>query len=178
METYLLFIVFRKCNLGWDRGPRVDSQKQNDNLKKEKKNRNISSQSEIWKISLPNFSFFQLPSSFLYKRDYGISASQSCLLVVMPASQLKCLCVYVCVCVCVSHSFISESLCPRGLQPTRLLCPQNSPARILNCHSLLQGIFPRDQTWVSCIADGLFEQSGKPKIEVQFIYNTVLVSGI
>ena len=33
---------------------------------------------------------------------------------------------------------------PHGLQPTRLLCPQNSPDKTtgVGCHFLLQGIFP------------------------------------
>ena len=32
-----------------------------------------------------------------------------------------------CVCVCVSHSVMSDSLWPHGLQSARLLCPWNSP---------------------------------------------------
>ena len=45
----------------------------------------------------------------------------------------------------VSHSVMSDSLQPHGLQPTRLLCPWNSPGKNIGvgCHSLLpQGIFP------------------------------------
>ena len=47
-------------------------------------------------------------------------------------------------CVCVSHSVMSVSLRPHGLQPTRLLCPQNFPGKnaAVGCHCLLQGIFP------------------------------------
>ena len=43
-----------------------------------------------------------------------------------------------------SHSVVSDSLWPRGLQPTRLLCPRNSPGKssTVGCHFLLQGIFP------------------------------------
>ena len=43
-----------------------------------------------------------------------------------------------------SHSVLSDSLRPHGLQPTRLLCPWNSPGRNtgVGCHFLLQGIFP------------------------------------
>ena len=37
-----------------------------------------------------------------------------------------------CVCVCVSHSVMSNSWQPHGLQYVRLLCPQNSPGKILN----------------------------------------------
>ena len=42
-----------------------------------------------------------------------------------------------------SHSVMSDSLQPNGLQPTRLLCPWNSPGKNtgVGCHSLLQGIF-------------------------------------
>ena len=48
------------------------------------------------------------------------------------------------VCVCVSHSVLSDSLGPRGLWPTRLLCPWDSPGKNTGVggHSLLQGIFP------------------------------------
>ena len=45
---------------------------------------------------------------------------------------------------CVSHSVMSDSLQPQGLQPTRLLCPWNSPGKNtgVDCHSLLQRNFP------------------------------------
>ena len=40
-------------------------------------------------------------------------------------------------------SVVSDSLQPHGLQPTRLLCPWDSPCKDTGegCHSLLQGIF-------------------------------------
>ena len=43
-----------------------------------------------------------------------------------------------------SCSVMSDSLRPHGLQPTRLLRPQDSPGRNtgVGCHFLLQGIFP------------------------------------
>ena len=43
-----------------------------------------------------------------------------------------------------SCSVVSDSLRPHGLQPTSLLCPWNSPGKIIgvNHHFLLQGIFP------------------------------------
>ena len=53
---------------------------------------------------------------------------------------------------------MSSSLWPHGLQPTKLLCPWNSPGNNtgVGSHSLLQGSSqPRDQTQVSCIA-GIF----------------------
>ena len=39
-------------------------------------------------------------------------------------------------------SVMSDSLTPHGLQPTRLLCPWDSPGKInrVGCHDLLQGI--------------------------------------
>ena len=44
----------------------------------------------------------------------------------------------------VSHSVVSNSLQPYGLQPTSLLCPWDSPGENIgvSCHSLLQGLFP------------------------------------
>ena len=55
-----------------------------------------------------------------------------------------CVCVCVCVCVCISHSAMSDSLQPNGLQPIRLLCPWNTPGKNtrVGCHSTLQGVFP------------------------------------
>ena len=42
------------------------------------------------------------------------------------------------------NSVASDSLGPHGLQPTRLLCPWDSPGKStgVGCHVLLQGIFP------------------------------------
>ena len=47
----------------------------------------------------------------------------------------------------VSCSFVSDSLRPHGLQPTKLLCLVNSPDKNTgaSCHFLLQGIFPIKQ---------------------------------
>ena len=44
----------------------------------------------------------------------------------------------------VCRSVVSDSLWPHGLQPTRLLCPWNSPGKNagVGCHFFLQGIFP------------------------------------
>ena len=44
----------------------------------------------------------------------------------------------------VSGSIVSDSLRPHGPQPTRLLCPWDSPGKNtgVGCHSLLQSIFP------------------------------------
>ena len=45
---------------------------------------------------------------------------------------------------CQVASVVSDSLQPYGLQPTRLLCPWDSPGKHtgVGCHALLQGIFP------------------------------------
>ena len=44
--------------------------------------------------------------------------------------------------VCVSHSVVSDSLRPHRLQPTRLLCPWNSPSKNTEVSShCLQNIF-------------------------------------
>ena len=51
---------------------------------------------------------------------------------------------------------------PNGQQPTRLLCPWNSPGKntAVGSHSLLQRVFwPRDGTRVSCIAGRFFTVS-------------------
>ena len=42
------------------------------------------------------------------------------------------------------QSIMSDSLQPYGLQPTKLLCPWDSPGKNprVGCHALLQGTFP------------------------------------
>ena len=65
-----------------------------------------------------------------------------------------------CKCVCVQ--LVTQScptLCNPMDQPTRLLCPWDSPGENtgVGCHALLQGIFPsRDWTRVSRIAGRFF----------------------
>ena len=46
-----------------------------------------------------------------------------------------------------SHSVVSISLQPYGLQPTRLHCPWDVPGTNtrVGCHALLQGIFPTQE---------------------------------
>ena len=59
------------------------------------------------------------------------------------------------VCSLLSRSVTSDSVWPRGLQPTRLVCPWDSPGKNtgVGCHALLQGIFPtRNQAHVSCVS--------------------------
>ena len=45
--------------------------------------------------------------------------------------------------VCQLISVMSDSVGPHGLQPTKLLCPQDFPGKNteVGCHTLLQGIF-------------------------------------
>ena len=64
----------------------------------------------------------------------------------------------------VSHSVRTNCLQPHGLQPSRLLCPWNSPGKNtgVGCHFLLQGVFwPRDWTHISCVSStaGWFSKS-------------------
>ena len=52
-------------------------------------------------------------------------------------------------CGCVlSCPVVSDFFRPHGLQPTRLLCPRDSPGRNtpVGCHALLQGIFPTQES--------------------------------
>ena len=48
---------------------------------------------------------------------------------------------------CYVTSVVYDSVQPYGLQPTRFLCPWNSPGKCtgVGCHALLQGIFPTHQ---------------------------------
>ena len=71
----------------------------------------------------------------------------------------------------VSHSVeltLCNSLQPHGLEPTRLLCPWNSPGKNtgVGCHSLPQGIFPKERSnpgLPHVQEDSLpFEPPGKP----------------
>ena len=52
---------------------------------------------------------------------------------------------------CSVTSVISNSLRPYGLQPTRLFCPWDSPDKNIgvDCHPLLQGIFPTQRSNLS-----------------------------
>ena len=75
----------------------------------------------------------------------------------------------------VSCSVVSNSLQPHGLQPTRLLCPWNSPGKNtgVGSYSLLQGIIlTLDRTWSLALqADSLpSETQGSPRLP-----NTVLI---
>ena len=53
----------------------------------------------------------------------------------------------------VSHWGVSDSLPSHGLQPTRFLCPWDSPGKNtgVSCHSLLQGIFPTKRSNLSLL---------------------------
>ena len=67
----------------------------------------------------------------------------------------------------VSHSVMSDFVVPHGLQPTRLLCPWNSPGRILeqiaipfSRRTFFPGIEFRSPALQVCYL--LFKPSGKP----------------
>ena len=67
----------------------------------------------------------------------------------------------------VSHSVVSDSVWPHGLEPTRFLCPWNSPGKNtgMDSHCLLQGIFrTQGLTLVCCTTGGLSEPPGKPNL--------------
>ena len=58
-----------------------------------------------------------------------------------------------------SHSVVSDSLRPHGLQPSRLFCPWDSPGKKLEwvvMPSSRGSFLPRDWTQVSCIAGEFF----------------------
>ena len=72
---------------------------------------------------------------------FGCASSQGNLSQRVTIQQGLC-CSFAHVCM-LSCSVMSDSLQPYGLQPTRLLCPWNSPGKNtgVGCHCLLQGIF-------------------------------------
>ena len=63
----------------------------------------------------------------------------------------------------------SDSSRPHGLQPTRLLCPWDSPGKNtgVGSHSLLQGIFPiqGSNLGLSCIAGGFLFTATREVLE-------------
>ena len=67
-----------------------------------------------------------------------------------PAHQQKIISSFPCLTLCffrfgfvaVSHSVVSDSLQPHGLQPTRLLCPWDSPGKILEWVSIPFSVEP------------------------------------
>ena len=66
-----------------------------------------------------------------------------------------------------NRSVVSNFLWPHGLEPARLLYPWDFPGKNtgMDCHFLLQGIFPtQGLNLVSCIAGGFFttDPPGKP----------------
>ena len=70
---------------------------------------------------------------------------------------------------------MSDSLWSHAPQPTRLLCPQDSPGKSTGagCHFLLQGSsWPRDQTLISCIAGRFF--TNWPTREAQRLWKDTL----
>ena len=82
----------------------------------------------------------------------------------------RCLCLLL---LLFSRSVVSDSLRPRGLQPTRLLCPWDFPGKntAVGCHFLFQGIFltqgwsPRLLHWQ---VDSLpLSHKGSPLLPVQ-----------
>ena len=84
-------------------------------------------------------------------------------------------------CSCWVTSVVSNSLWPHGLQPTRLLCPWNSPGKNsgVGCQFLLQVIFPTQGSILGlphCRQNSLpTEPSGTLLIGITYIWLTVLL---
>ena len=78
----------------------------------------------------------------------------------------------------VSHSVMSDSLQPHGLQPSRLLCPWNSQGKNtgVGSHSFLQGVFLTQglNIQVSCIAGRFFTIRATRKVRVNFYCKIVM----
>ena len=73
---------------------------------------------------------------WVFKGTKLITNTKKQKLVCLPLQSLEALCM-------LSHSVLSDSLWPFGLEPARLLCPWNSTGKPtgVGCHFLLQGIF-------------------------------------
>ena len=82
--------------------------------------------------------------------------------------------------VCVlSHSVMSDSLQPHGLQPPRLLCPWDSPGKntgVVCISSSRVSSQPRDQTCVSCIRGKSLTRWDNQTIYLPVIYSVYLLS--
>ena len=65
--------------------------------------------------------------------------------------------VCVCVCVCIVKSVVSDSVRPHRRQPTRLLCPWDSPGKNtgVGCHCLLQCMKVKSESEVAQLSPTL-----------------------
>ena len=71
-----------------------------------------------------------------------------------------------------SHSVMSNSQQPHGLQPTRFLCPWDFPGKSIGvgCHFLLQRIFPTyDLNSLTLYADTHLSYQGSPSVRMAII---------
>ena len=68
---------------------------------------------------------------------------------------------YTCVKTCIA-AVMSDSLQPRGLQPTRLPCPWDSPGKNTGVGHLLQKSHSLS-TLIQCVCPGLFGKSAAPR---------------
>ena len=75
---------------------------------------------------------------------------------------------------CASHSVMSSSLWPHGLQPTRLLYPWNSPGKNIgvDSHSLLQRIYSTRGLNLGLLIAGIFFIAWATREAQQLISNT------
>ena len=120
-----------------------------------------------------------------YRVEYALSIQRIDLLVPKILILLKRLSL-LCVSHMFSHSVVSDSLQPHGLQPARLLCPWHSPSKNTRagCHLLLQGIFPTQGSTL-CLRHLLHWQAGSlslchlgnPLSCARFLYVLQLISG-
>ena len=80
----------------------------------------------------------------LHQRKPGVGANTWAGFPEMVTFDYSLYCFYHRCCCCVDRSVVSDSLQPLGLQPSWLLCPQDSPGKNTGagCHFFLQGIFP------------------------------------
>ena len=88
---------------------------------------------------------FRLTLNKKKRKQLQVTLLSNCILFIIAGIQPVCSHHFqVCTVFLLSHSVMSNSLQPHGLQPTRLHCPREflSKSTRTSCHFLLQGIFP------------------------------------
>ena len=92
-----------------------------------------------WKQGVTN-----IHSRIIHKSQNKETRTQTCIHRQVNGNEVWCS-----LCVCLRSATQSRlTLRPRGLCPTRLLCPWDFPGKNtgMGCHSLLQGIFPTQES--------------------------------
>ena len=89
--------------------------------------------------------YFQWPTNFQWptKHPVYLAILENCEILHAPNGLNPFSLKPVCTRVCQVTSVVSDSVHPNGLQPTKLLCPWESPGKNtgVDCHALFQGIF-------------------------------------